>query len=180
MNVSKLPARPHVTAGAGGFVDITARARKIVFSGYFNAGAKLSSATAGWSSTRRARSPRSSKRSSRFRFPAGAAVSQGQDVTYVTERCVMKLSAEGLVVTEIAPGIDIRRDILARAIPLTILPDVKPMADALFRPEKSACGWKMRNPLGGPASCPPQGFSNACPARRIISLFVPDCTIRAS
>ena len=42
VNVSKLSARPHVTAGAGGFVDITARARKIVFSGFFNAGAKLS------------------------------------------------------------------------------------------------------------------------------------------
>ena len=42
VNVSKLSARPHVTAGAGGFVDITARARKIIFSGYFNAGAKFS------------------------------------------------------------------------------------------------------------------------------------------
>ena len=41
VNVSKLAFRPHVTAGAGGFVDITARAKKIVFSGMFNAGAKL-------------------------------------------------------------------------------------------------------------------------------------------
>ena len=38
MNVSKLALRPHVTAGCGGFVDITARARKMVFSGYFRAG----------------------------------------------------------------------------------------------------------------------------------------------
>ncbi len=41
VNVSKLGVRPHVTAGAGGFVDITARAKKIVFSGYFTAGAEL-------------------------------------------------------------------------------------------------------------------------------------------
>ena len=41
VNVSKLGVRPHVTAGAGGFVDITTRAKKIVFSGFFNAGAKL-------------------------------------------------------------------------------------------------------------------------------------------
>ena len=34
VNVSKLGVRPHVTAGAGGFVDITARAKQIVFSGY--------------------------------------------------------------------------------------------------------------------------------------------------
>ena len=33
VNVSKLEVRPHVTAGAGGFVDITARAQKIIFSG---------------------------------------------------------------------------------------------------------------------------------------------------
>src|SRR6185369_16814269 len=41
VNVSKLGIRPHVTAGAGGFVDITASAKQIVFSGYFTAGAKL-------------------------------------------------------------------------------------------------------------------------------------------
>src|SRR5215218_4763551 len=41
VNVSRLGFRPHVTAGAGGFVDITCRAKKIVFSGMFNAGAKL-------------------------------------------------------------------------------------------------------------------------------------------
>src|SRR5690606_5864602 len=42
VNVSQLSVRPHVTAGCGGFVDITARAKKLVFSGFFNAGAKLS------------------------------------------------------------------------------------------------------------------------------------------
>ena len=41
VNVSSLPSRPHVTAGAGGFVDITARAKEIVFSGYFTAGAAV-------------------------------------------------------------------------------------------------------------------------------------------
>ena len=41
VNVSRLAAKPHVTAGCGGFVDITARAKRIVFSGYFTAGAKL-------------------------------------------------------------------------------------------------------------------------------------------
>src|SRR3954470_4048241 len=41
VNVSRLAARPHVTAGVGGFVDITARAKRIIFSGYFTAGAKL-------------------------------------------------------------------------------------------------------------------------------------------
>ena len=41
VNVSRLAATPHRTAGAGGFVDITTRAKKIVFSGNFNAGARM-------------------------------------------------------------------------------------------------------------------------------------------
>ena len=41
VNVSKLGKKPYLTAGCGGFVDITAHARKIVFSGYFEAGAEL-------------------------------------------------------------------------------------------------------------------------------------------
>lgn len=61
---------------------------------------------------------------------------QGQDVTYVTERCVIKLAPGGLVVTEVAPGIDIERDILGQAeIPLTVAPDIGVMADSLFQPE---------------------------------------------
>jgi propionate CoA-transferase len=38
VNVSRLNAKPHVTAGVGGFIDITARAKHLVFSGYFTAG----------------------------------------------------------------------------------------------------------------------------------------------
>lgn len=41
VNVSHLPARPHVTAGCGGFIDITSHAKRIIFSGFFNAGAQL-------------------------------------------------------------------------------------------------------------------------------------------
>ncbi len=41
VNVTRLATRPHVTAGVGGFVDITARARNLVFSGYFTAGARI-------------------------------------------------------------------------------------------------------------------------------------------
>ena len=37
VNVSRLSSKPHVTAGCGGFVDITAHARKLVFSGFFRA-----------------------------------------------------------------------------------------------------------------------------------------------
>ena len=60
VNVSQLGGAPHVTAGAGGFVDITARAKQIVFSGFFTAAAKLAVVTARSSIRRRARSRSSS------------------------------------------------------------------------------------------------------------------------
>ena len=41
VNVSKLAKKPYLTAGCGGFVDITAHAKEIVFSGWFEAGAEI-------------------------------------------------------------------------------------------------------------------------------------------
>jgi acyl CoA:acetate/3-ketoacid CoA transferase len=55
-------------------------------------------------------------------------------VTYVTERCVIDLDGDGLVVREIAPGIDLQRDVLDQAeIPLRVAPDLRLMDAALFR-----------------------------------------------
>jgi acyl CoA:acetate/3-ketoacid CoA transferase len=48
-------------------------------------------------------------------FSGRMARQRGQAVTYVTERCVMELRADGLVVREIAPGVDLQRDVLAQA-----------------------------------------------------------------
>jgi acyl CoA:acetate/3-ketoacid CoA transferase len=137
VNVSKLSVRPHVTAGAGGFVDITARARKIVFSGYFNAGAKLVVADGALVIEKEGKVAKVVEQVEQVSFSGKRALRQGQDVTYITERCVMKLTADGLCVTEVAPGVDIERDILAQAgIPLQVAADVRPMPGNLFRPEK--------------------------------------------
>ncbi len=136
VNVSRLSARPHVTAGAGGFVDITARARKIVFSGYFNAGARLAVEDGRLAIEKEGKVAKIVEQVEQVSFSGRRAVLQGQDVTYVTERCVIKLTDDGLLVTEIAPGVDIERDIQAQAgIPLKIASDVKQMAGNLFRPE---------------------------------------------
>jgi propionate CoA-transferase len=136
VNVSRLSATPHRTAGAGGFVDITSRARKIVFSGNFNAGAKMSVANGRLVIDREGKVAKVVPKVDQISFSGPRAVAQGQDVTYVTERCVMRLTPAGLVVTEVAPGLDIDRDILAQAsTPLTVAADVKVMPEAYFRPE---------------------------------------------
>ena len=147
VNVSSLPVRPHVTAGAGGFVDITARARKIVYSGYFNAGAKLSVSDGKLVIDREGKVIKLVEEVDQVSFSGPRGVAQGQDVTYVTERCVMKLTPEGIVVTEVAPGVDVARDILGQSdFPLTIAPDAVPMADYLFHPEPMGAHFDRTRP----------------------------------
>src|SRR3954470_3105824 len=136
VNVSRLAARPHVTAGAGGFVDITARARRIVFSGLYSAGAQLGVEAGRLVIAREGKVKKLVPEVEHVSFSGRRAVEQGQDVTYVTERCVMRLTPDGLTVTEVAPGVDLRRDVLGMAdIPLRVAPDLRPMDPALFRPE---------------------------------------------
>ena len=136
VNVSKLGVRPHVTAGAGGFVDITARARKIVYSGFFNAGAKMDVVDGKLRIDKEGRVKKLVREVEQVSFSGRRAVMQGQDVTYITERCVMELTPQGIVVTEIAPGVELQANILDQAeFPLLVAPNLKPMQPALFRPE---------------------------------------------
>ena len=69
-------------------------------------------------------------------FSGARGIAQDQDVTYVTERCVMKLTRDGIVVTEIAPGVDLEQNVLAQSeFPLQVAPKLRTMDAALFRPE---------------------------------------------
>ena len=136
VNVSKLSARPHVTAGAGGFVDITARARKIVFSGYFTAGAGLDVAGGALAVAKEGKVKKLVEAVEQVSFSGPRAVAQGQEILYVTERCVLRLEREGVTVTEIAPGVDLERDVLAQSqFPLRVAAALKTMDAALFRLE---------------------------------------------
>jgi propionate CoA-transferase len=136
VNVSKLGVRPHVTAGAGGFVDITARARKIVFSGYFMAGGKLAVEDGRLKIAQEGRVRKLVEQVEHVSFSGRRAVEQGQDITYVTERCVMRLAPDGIEVTEIAPGVDLVSDILEKSeFPLLVRERPRPMDPSLFRPE---------------------------------------------
>jgi propionate CoA-transferase len=134
VNVSRLAKTPHRTAGAGGFVDITARAKKIVFSGNFNAGAKLRIDAGRVIIDREGHTPKFVPKVDQVSFSGSRARMLGQDITYVTERCVIRLLPQGLTVTEIAPGLDLARDVLAQAAtPLHVATDLKQMDARLFR-----------------------------------------------
>jgi propionate CoA-transferase len=113
VNVSKLGKKPYLTAGCGGFVDITAHARKIVFAGWFEAGAQIAMSDRGITVESAGKFTKMVEQVEHVTFSGNRAREQGQDVLYVTERCVMRLDAEGLIATEIMPGIDPARDIVA-------------------------------------------------------------------
>jgi propionate CoA-transferase len=137
VNVSKLAAKPHVTAGVGGFVDITARAKNIVFGGYMTAGGLELSLDGGkLAIVREGKNKKFVPELEQVSFSGRVAKQHCQNVIYVTERAVIRLEPEGLTVVEIAPGIDLVRDVLGQAaIPLLVSPDLKEMDARLFRPE---------------------------------------------
>ncbi|NQV82112.1 MAG: acyl CoA:acetate/3-ketoacid CoA transferase [Alphaproteobacteria bacterium] len=136
VNVSRLSSVPHRTAGAGGFVDITARARKIVFSGNFSAGAKMRIEDGQLMIDAEGKVAKFVDEVDQVSFSGARAQELGQDVTYVTERCVIRLLDGALMVTEIAPGLDLQRDILDQATTdLRVASDLKTMDARLFRPE---------------------------------------------
>ena len=113
VNVSKLGKKPYLTAGCGGFVDITAHAKKIVFSGWFEAGAEIALSESGLSVTKPGKFTKMVQAVEHVTFSGNRARAQGQDVLYVTERCVMRATDKGLVAIEIMPGIIPARDIVA-------------------------------------------------------------------
>ncbi|WP_298369740.1 acyl CoA:acetate/3-ketoacid CoA transferase [Azospirillum sp.] len=146
VNVSRLAARPHVTAGAGGFVDITARARKIVFSGFFTAGAQFEIADGALRIVKEGKTRKFVPEVEHVSFSGRRAVANGQEIRYVTERCVIDLTPAGLMVVEIAPGIDLDRDVLAQSdTPLLVARDLRLMDPALFQPDRFGLCLKERS-----------------------------------
>ena len=134
VNVSKLGSKPYLTAGCGGFVDITTHARRIVFSGFFTAGAKLNVGDGRLAILQEGKSRKLVEAVEHVTFSGTVARRRRQRISYVTERCVIDLMDQGLTVREIAPGIDLQRDVLDLAdFPLQVHPQLKSMDARLFR-----------------------------------------------
>ena len=132
VNVSKLPSKPYLTAGCGGFIDITTHAKRIVFSGYFTAGAKLDVGGGKLTIVKEGKK-KLIRDVDHVTFSGRMGRARHQDVLYVTERCVIRLADEGLEVIEIAPGIDLQRDVLDQCdIELSVSPSLKTMDASIF------------------------------------------------
>ena len=110
LNVSKFGPR---LAGAGGFINISQNAKKVVFVGTFTAGNLEIAVDAGkLSILEDGKAVKFVEEVEHRTFSGPQAAKWGKTVLYITERCVFKLTADGLELTEIAPGIDLQKDIL--------------------------------------------------------------------
>jgi propionate CoA-transferase len=71
-------------------------------------------------------------------FAAAAALAKGQPVLYVTERAVFRLGTDGVELVEVAPGIDVEADVIARMGFRPLVRQVRPMPAACFAPPPRA------------------------------------------
>jgi propionate CoA-transferase len=121
-------------AGAGGFINISQNARTLVFAGTFTAGGLEVAVEDGrLRIVREGRARKFVDQVSQITFSGAHAVETGQPVLYVTERCVFRLSAQGVELVEVAPGIDVERDILAHMAFRPVIGEVRPMDARIFR-----------------------------------------------
>jgi propionate CoA-transferase len=138
VNVSKFGDR---LAGAGGFINISQNAKKVVFVGTFTAGDLQCRITNdGLQITSEGTQRKFVQQVEHRTFSASESRRRGLQVMYVTERCVFQLTgtaqSPALELIEVAPGLDLQRDVLDLMdfVPL-ISPQLKPMAADLFAPQ---------------------------------------------
>lgn len=138
LNVSKFGSR---LAGAGGFINISQNAKRVVFIGTFSAGKQDIQIVDGQLKINQDGDMCKFVEQVEHRTFAGKLAAQRQQpVLYVTERCVFELTTEGLELIEIAPGVDLQRDILQRMAFAPIVREPRLMDARLF--SESAMGLK--------------------------------------
>jgi len=132
VNVSKFNGRP---VGCGGFINITRSTKNLVFCGSFTAGGLDVVVGDGKLTIRQeGKVKKFITQVEQITFNGRDAALREQNVVFVTERAVFKLRADGLELVEIAPGIDLQRDVLAHMDFAPIVRDVKTMDPGLFQP----------------------------------------------
>jgi propionate CoA-transferase len=133
LNVSKFGPR---LAGAGGFINISQNAKKVVFLGTFTArGLEISLADGKLRIDSEGTARKFVREVEHRTFSGPYAAQAGKQVLYVTERCVLQLTRDGMELIEIAPGVDLRRDILERMDFEPIVRSPRLMDSRIFRDE---------------------------------------------
>ena len=130
VNVSKFGNR---LAGAGGFINISQNASRLVLLGCFTAsGLQIAVNKGKLSIVQEGKVGKFVKDVEHITFSGALAADTGQPVLYITERCVFSISRDGLELIEIAPGIDLQKDILAHMEFEPIMRNVKEMDSRIF------------------------------------------------
>lgn len=110
VNVSKFN---NIVPGCGGFIDITHTTKKLVFCGNFSAvGTDIRIEDGKLVIIREGQVRKIVEQVEQVTLNGQIAFEKGQDLTYITERCVLKYTQDGMELTEIAPGIDMQKDII--------------------------------------------------------------------
>ena len=131
VNVSRFGAR---LAGVGGFVNITQSARKVVFCGTFTAsGLAVELLPDGIRIVKEGAQRKFVRTLEQVSFNARRARENGQEVLFVTERAVFRLTAAGLELIEVAPGVDLDRQVLGQMEFRPVLRGVRPMPAHVFK-----------------------------------------------
>ena len=134
INVSKFGPK---IAGCGGFINITQNARKVVYCGTFKAGGlKLSVADGKLNILNEGKVKKLIDEVEQVTFSGEYSKASGQQVLYITERAVFRLTEQGVELTEIAPGVDLEQDILAQMDFVPVMKDVKQMDERIFRDQR--------------------------------------------
>lgn len=135
INVSRFGPK---IAGCGGFINITQNTKNVVYCGSFTAGGLKIAITDGrLQILQEGKVKKFINEVEQVTFSAEYAKENNQNVMYITERAVFQLIDGVLTLTEIAPGIDLQKDILDQMeFTPAIASDLKTMDERLFKPEK--------------------------------------------
>ncbi|MFB4165477.1 acyl CoA:acetate/3-ketoacid CoA transferase [Alteribacillus sp. JSM 102045] len=135
VNVSKFGK---MTTGCGGFIDITQNAKKVVFCFTFSAGGLQADITDhSLNIVQEGKYHKFVDQLHQITFSGAFSQNKKQNILYITERAVFELTEKGLEIIEVAPGIDLERDVLDHmAFKPSISANLKTMEAFLFNPDK--------------------------------------------
>lgn len=131
--------------GAGGFINITQNAKRLVFSGTLTGGGlKVEIVDGGVRIKREGKVRKFVPKVEQISYNGRRGQESGQTVTFVSERAVLRMTADGMLMTEIAPGVRLQEDVLNQlGFEIKVSPDLKEMDERIFRPEPMGLGETM-------------------------------------